>query len=318
MLGIVYGVLSAASFGFNSASARRGVLTGTAIQGVAISMPLGLALFFLCAVVFGEWQQAGFLSRRDILLFCAAGFMSLIWGRYFSMRALAAVGSNISGPAQQSQLLVSLALAMVFLGETLTPLKILGIVLIAGAPMYVLHRRSRTRRAGDGANITATAPDETTMPSLARIKFTPRMAEGYLCAVLAGIGIGISPVLVKAGLENTGLSLMGGLVSYSAACAMTAILLVVPSQFAQVRSIDQQSLKWFAIAGTGVSFSQLFRYLALGVAPVTIVQPLQSLSLIFRMIFGYLINRDHEAFDSDTIIGILMSFLGVIALSLSL
>jgi len=36
------------------------------------------------------------------------------------------------------------------------------------------------------------------------------------------------------------------------------------------------------------------------------------------MVFGYFINRDHESFDRHVILGIFMSFLGVLCLSLSL
>jgi len=313
MLGIIYGVLAAATFGFNNASARRGVITGTALQGIVISMPLGMLLFFLAAVAFGEWGEAHRLARMDILLFAAAGFMHFVWGRYFNIRSLAAVGSNLAGPVQQTQLLLSLTLAIVFLGETLTPLKIAGILLVVSAPMYILRQRAKANARAKSAGAAATPSQNGAAPG-----FTPRMAEGYIFALLAAVGFGTSPVLVKAGLANTGLSLMGGFVSYAVACAVVALLMAVPSLLGQVRAIKPESLKWFAYSGVGVSFSQLFRYLALGVAPVTIVQPLQSLSLIFRMIFGYFINRDYESFDRHVIVGIFMSFAGVLALSLSI
>ena len=61
----------------------------------------------------------------------------------------------------------------------------------------------------------------------------------------------------------------------------------------------------------------MFRFLAFGVAPVTIVQPLISLSVIFRMIFGFFINRSHERFDRQIIMGIILSFIGAVILSLS-
>jgi drug/metabolite transporter (DMT)-like permease len=313
MLGIVYGVLAAASFGFNNASARRGVLTGTAIQGLAISMPLGMLLFLLGAFLVGELSQIFALARRDVLFLTAAGIGHFVWGRYFNMRSLAAVGSNLAGPVQQTQLLISLTLAIVFLGETLTPLKIAGILLVVSAPMYVLRRQAKARALAKCAGAAAVPAEPPAEPG-----FKPRMVEGYTYALLAALGFGTSPVLIKAGLANTGLSILGGFVSYAAACAVVALLLLVPSLFLQVRTMKPVSLKWFAYSGVGVSFSQLFRYLALGVAPVTVVQPLQSLSLIFRMIFGYFINRDHESFDRDVILGIFMSFAGVLCLSLSL
>jgi hypothetical protein len=89
MLGVFYAVLAAAAFGFNNASARRGVLTGTPIQGLAISMPIGVVFFFLGAVATGEWSQVSRLVWWDILMLSGAGFMHFVWGRYFNILSLA-------------------------------------------------------------------------------------------------------------------------------------------------------------------------------------------------------------------------------------
>ncbi|HSM20329.1 MAG TPA: EamA family transporter, partial [Hyphomicrobiales bacterium] len=260
-----------------------------------------------------QFGQISELSRQGILLLMAAGVGHFVWGRYFNMRSLAAVGSNLAGPVQQTQLLISLTLAIVFLGETLNALKIAGILLVVSAPIYVLRSRAKAEARAKSAGAAAAPPEGDAEPA-----FEPRLAEGYSFAFLAALGFGTSPVLVKAALADTGLSLVAGFISYAAACAAVALLLLIPGLFLQVRAIKPVSLKWFAYSGVGVSFSQFFRYLALGVAPVTIVQPLQSLSLIFRMVFGYFINRDYESFDRHVIVGILMSFIGVLCLSLSL
>jgi drug/metabolite transporter (DMT)-like permease len=302
MLGILFGILAAASFGFNSASARRGVIGGTPFQAMAISMPLGLIMFAVLASVAGQWSKFARLDLSAIGFLAAGGFAHFVWGRYFNVRSLAAVGSNLAAPVQQFQLLLALALAVLFLGETLTPLKILGIVLVVSAPMYILSRRAKDK--------VAQKPTE-------KDGFKPRMAEGYTCAFLAGTGFGSSTVLIKAGLSDPGLSLIGGVVSYVAATSVVFLVLLIPRMRAEVRATNRQSAKWFLYSGLGVSVSQLFRFIAIGLAPVTVVQPLQSLSVIFRMIFGYFINRDHEAFERYVIVGIGLSFLGALALTLS-
>jgi uncharacterized membrane protein len=96
-----------------------------------------------------------------------------------------------------------------------------------------------------------------------------------------------------------------------------SLILLIPRQLADVKNLKPDSLKWFLYSGVGVSLSQMFRYLALGIAPVIIVQPLNALSLVFRVIFGYFINRDHEEFDRYVITGIFISFTGVLALTIS-
>ena len=312
MLGVLYAVLAAATFGFNNASARRGVISGTAIQGLAISMPMGLLTFAIGATLLGEWDQFSRMPAKNIGLLAAAGVLHFVWGRYFNMRSLAAIGSNLAGPVQQVQLLLSLSLAIIFLGETLTPLKVLGILLVVSAPAYILHRRRQdSLRAKDRRKNGAPPPPP------AATAFTPRLAEGYTYALLAAAGFGSSGVLIKAGIGGTGLSFLGGVVAYGAAVAVVAMVICLPSQLRQVSRIRAGSSKWFVYSGIGVSLSQVFRFLALGLAPVTVVQPLQSLSLVFRMIFGYFINREHERFDAYVIVGIALSFAGAMALSVS-
>jgi drug/metabolite transporter (DMT)-like permease len=318
MLGILFGVLAAASFGFNNASARRGVLSGGAIQGLVISMPIGMVMFAVLAAVFDQWPALARMTWAEVGFLAAGGFMHFVWGRYCNIRSLAAVGSNLAGPVQQAQLLLSLALAIILLGETLSPFKVMGILLIIGAPAYILRARAKAKASAARAKAvepepaTAARPDAGKKPA-----FTPRMAEGYIFALLSAVGFGTSPVLVKAGLAGTGASLVGGFISCIVATVVVALLLLIPSQLDETRRMNRESLKWFTLSGVGVSFSHLFRYLALGLAPVTVVQPLQSMSLLFRMIFGYFINRDHESFDRYVIVGILLSFAGALSLSLS-
>ena len=111
--------------------------------------------------------------------------------------------------------------------------------------------------------------------------------------------------------------MVGGVVSYIAATSVVVLVLLLPCMRTDVLGTTRQSAKWFVYSGFGVSVMQLFRFLAIGLAPVTVVQPLQSLSVIFRLIFGYFINRDHEAFELYVITGILLSFVGALSLTLS-
>src|ERR1700745_955439 len=66
MLGAVLAVLSAATFAFNNAAARRGVLTGTAIQGMSITIPVGLLGFVPLALVTGWLAHVPHLAPRSI------------------------------------------------------------------------------------------------------------------------------------------------------------------------------------------------------------------------------------------------------------
>ena len=110
-------------------------------------------------------------------------------------------------------------------------------------------------------------------------------------------------MLVRMGLENQGLgaSLAGGLVAYVAATAVFALVLLWPGQWKHVWAIDREAAKWFTFSGFLVFFSQMFLYMAMSIAPVTVVSPINRLTILFRLFFSRLLNPHHEVFGGAVI-----------------
>ncbi len=299
--------MAATFFALNNATTRRGVITGTVAQAMAITVPMGVPLFFLLLVIFGQLGALQQLSWQAIGLLSVAGVLHFVWGRYCNYRASKAIGANLQGPASQSDIIITLAFAVWFLDEKLTPLRVLGILLVIGGPLFTMVGDLRAARK---------SPEP---PS--KSGFQPKYFEGYLFAVLSGTGYGLSPIIVRLALRDSGLGMGGGLagafVSYLAAALFISLFAFVPGQIAHVRKLDARTCKWFIASGLTVMLSQMFRYLALSIAPVTVVQPIQRLSLVLRFYFGYLLNRDHEVFGSKVWISTAISLIGAIVLSIS-
>ena len=55
------------------------------------------------------------------------------------------------------------------------------------------------------------------------------------------------------------------------------------------------------------SSAQLLRYIALGLIPISIVEPIHRTSVIFRVIFGFIINRNHEIINLRVLLGVALS-----------
>jgi drug/metabolite transporter (DMT)-like permease len=141
VLGGFLALCSAASFAFNNASVRRAVLTGSIAQGMAITVPIGVPLFFIAALVTGNLAAVLGFSPTALAALSAAGILHFVWGRYCNYRATRAIGTNLVAPIQQFNLLVTLVLAIWLLGEYLTPLKILGIALILLGPTFTVPKK---------------------------------------------------------------------------------------------------------------------------------------------------------------------------------
>src|SRR5262249_38767885 len=126
--------LSAGTFAFNNASARRGVLTGSVAQALAMTVPVCVRHFFLAALATGALGTLAAFSGEALGLLALAGVLHFVVGRYCNFRAAQAIGANLAGPLIQFSLAVTLALAILVLKEPLTVLRIAGIALLALAP----------------------------------------------------------------------------------------------------------------------------------------------------------------------------------------
>jgi uncharacterized membrane protein len=306
MLGGLLSLLSAVTFAYANASVRRGVLTGTVLQAVGISLPVALPIFVLAMLPTGGFKILAGFDVRSLILLAVAGVIHFAWGRYCNYRATKAIGANLVAPIQQYSLILTLVLAFVWLGEPLTLLRVIGIILVVAGPAMTL-----------GPDKPATPK---TMPETpGETAFRPHYAEGYVYALLSAIGFGLSPILIGMAFEKKGIAIgiAGGFVSYLAATAALALTMLLSGQWASLRRIDGETTKWFVFSGIAVCMSQMLRYMALAVAPVSVVTPIQRLSLVFRIYFGWMINPKHEVFGGRVVVGTVVSLVGAVALSVS-
>jgi len=193
MLGGLLALLSAVGFAFETATARRGVVTASVTQALAVTLPIGVPIFLLLTVMCGALHALVGFSAETIAYLALAGVLHFAWGRYCNYRASKAMGANLVAPVQQSNMLVTLALAIWILGEHLTLLRIMGIGLVVLGPALT---SDRTRHRSP--DTIAGAPIERSE----RKMFQPNYAEGYLFALLSSTGYGISPILVRLALEK--------------------------------------------------------------------------------------------------------------------
>lgn len=303
MLGGLFALLSAATFALNQASARRGVLHGTVLQALCITVPMGVPFFLAIAAATGNLGEIFGFSTASLIWLSLAGVVHFLAGRFFNYWAVQAIGTNLSGPIQQLDIVVSLSLAIWLLGEYLTPLRVVGICLIAFAPLLTLR------------NDIAAAKGKTEQT----LKFTPALGRGYLGAILSGICYGISPILVRAGLQDAspGASMAGGAISYFAASVALFLIVAATGKVRDVINTDKSALPWFAFAGLSVGAAQVFRYAALALVPVSVVAPILRVGLVFRLIFSWWLNKGHEVFSPGVVLGTVLSLFGAFLLSIS-
>lgn len=299
MLGALLSLASAAFFGLNNATIRRGVIKGSVLQAMAITVPFGVPMFIAFAAFMGGFQAMAEWGLAPWLWMSLAGVVHFVAGRYGNYKATQTIGATLSTPIQQVSILVALILAFAFLGETVNMVNVAGILLVVVGPMVLLRRRGNIAKAGRAKG------------------FEPQYGPGLFWGAVCALGYGTSPLFVALGIGAGGIadSVGGLLVSYTAA-TLTVIAIIAGAGWEKtVGGLERETAIWFLLSALFVGLSQLFRYVALAIAPLSVVVPIQRLSVVFRLIFNAILNRDHEIFDRWVVASILLSVVGAIALA---
>lgn len=313
MLGAIYATLAALTFAMNNAAMRRGVLTGTAGQAIALTVPLGGLCFLAMAIVTGQISEIRSFPLAAASWLGAQGVLQFLIGRYFNYEANRLVGVNISAPIIQLQVVVTMLLAVVLLREEFTVLQAFGTVLMLGGSFGTqLHKPAPPK-----ADLEA---EPAMVATVAKPQFRPRYLPGVLCGLGAAAAYGVAPLLVRAAFESTPVKnvIAGGVIAYAAATAALLVLVGLLPQFRQsIRAVNRNSATWYAAAAALVAASHGFVYAALAVAPLMVVVPILQLSLIFRIVLSQLLNRDYEVMNAAVIIGSIVAVIGSIGVSMN-
>ena len=224
--------------------------------------------------------------------------MHFLIGRYTNYKCTKAVGANVAGPIQQFTVVVSVVLAIVVLGEQINTLSWIGIILLTLGPLAVSQERKSKK--------------------VANLQFEFKLMEGYFYGFISSICYGSSPVLVALAMETKTwqLAVFGAFIGHAAASLVLLVVIIAFGFTAEVRNTDRKNIPDFMTSGVFVFLSQGLRYVALALAPVYIVSPIQRTSTIFRVIFSKIVNPTTELFGIWIWIGIGISLLGAVLLAL--
>ena len=299
MLGAVLAVLSAATFALNNVAARRGVVTGTPIQGMAVTIPLGVVCFLPVAILSTAVAGLPPFTPQAIAWLAVVGLLHFVGGRYCNYRASQLAGVNLTAPVIQLQVIVTLVLAVAVLHEPFTVLQLIGsVVMVVGS--LVTQQPAHAVRGGEAA------------------KFNPQRGAGFLFAALAALAYGTTPIMVRSALAGAGpfSGILGALIAYGAATLAVAFALSSAALRRNVMALKRDNLPWFVYSGVFVALAQGLHYSALAVAPILLVAPVMQTGLLFRLLFSLAINRDYEVFGWAVILGTAVSLLGACVVSL--
>jgi len=295
MIGSFLAILSAISFSLNKIFLRRAVLNvSDASLGILISVPTAVPLFFIILVFTGQLQTLFNFSWQGYLWMSLAGILHFVVGRSFNYKCVQVVGVNIANILSRSDIPVSVIIGVTLLHEPLSWQLLLGVLLIIFGITL--------------AGLNTHVPNNSIGP------FTKIPARAYVFGFGCGLSWGIAPIFVKLGLDGSVPPVAGVFISFLAATAALSFSLTNRKRRSSLVNMPSRSALQFFIAGSLSSMANLIRYLALDIAPASVVTPLVSITPVFGLFFAFLFNRDLEIFSKSVIIGTVTVVLGTILL----
>lgn len=192
------------------------------------------------------------LTAAALGLFAAAGVASGLLGRVCQYASIRRVGASRTSPVVTSAGLVSVALAVVVLGEQLTPLHLLGVLLVLVGVVGVSWETT-----------SGPVPDSVT-----------DVAAAFAFALGAAGLYGLEPILVKLGLGRGTPALVGLAVMAVTATLGLSLYRRATGGVDVVGALTGPGSRHALAAGLVGAVAQLFYLRALSVAPVVLVLPI--------------------------------------------
>jgi drug/metabolite transporter (DMT)-like permease len=325
LLGVLYAALGAFTFALNNVAMRRGVVTGSVLQGMALTVPIGGLSFLVMTIAFGQLGQLILFPAVALAWLAGQGVVHFVLGRYCNYKSNQLMGVNLAAPVVQLQVAVAMMLAVAILHEKFTVLQVIGSALMLGGS-FVTQTRSTRRRNNASMPLPSmpivrlSAEREPAVPTpMPKPAFRPRILSGYLFALGAAMCYGASPLMAReAFLHAPGVgTAAAGCLAYAAATLFFSLILLKPASWADIRGTSRENLPWFLSSAVLVAISQAFVYASLAIAPLMVVTPILQLSLVFRLFLSQLINRDYEIMNAAVLIGALTAVLGSMLVSMT-
>lgn len=289
---IVFAFGSAIFAGLTAILAKCGIKNTD--SNVATALRTIVVLIFSWIMVFVAGAQAGLSSidGRTLLFLVLSGIATgASWLCYF--KALQIGDVNKVTPIDKSSTILTMLLAFLFLGEAITIIKFIAMVLI-GVGTYLMIQKKETINGE---------------PPVRKSKSPSWLLYAFGSAIFASL----TSILGKIGIENVN-STLGTAVRTIVVLVMAWMIVFVTKKQNTIKEIDKKSWWFLGLSGIATGSSWLCYYRALQTGPASVVVPIDKLSILVTIAFSYAVFKEKLSVKSG--IGLVLIVLGTLSLLL--
>lgn len=284
---LLFAGLSALFAGVTAVLAKCGIRRTD--SDVATALRTGVVLLFAWAMVFlvGAQGAVTAISGRSLLFLLLSGLSTgASWLCYFKALSLGEINKVV--PVDKSSIVLTVLFAMAFLGErSHWVLRLLCLTLIATGTLLMIERKVSEEKRPEG----------------------PWLIYAALSAVFAAL----TSILAKVGVE--------GVESNVATALRTFVVLLMAwgivlgrKKMPLLRGIDRRELCFIVLSGVATGASWLCYYRAIQLGDVSIVAPIDKLSILVTVAFSAVVFK--ERLTRKAAVGLIFITVGTLAMAI--
>ncbi|MGI6064279.1 EamA family transporter [Blautia sp.] len=284
---ILYAVGSSFFAGITAVLAKCGIKKTDSDVATMIRTVVVLVFSWLMVLITGSGDGITRLSGKTVLFLVLSGLATgASWICYF--HALQKGDINKVVPIDKSSTVLTILLALIFLGEGINAGKIAAVILIGGGTLLMIDRKVTERNQ-------------------------KKQKDWLIYAVLSAVFASLTAILGKIGIQNVD-SNLGTAIRTTVVLLMACLMVVITGKANQIRKTDRRELRFIILSGFATGASWLCYYRALQDGPASVVVPIDKLSILVTIFFSWLVF--HEKLSKISVCGLTGIVAGTLLLAI--
>lgn len=291
---IAYAFGSALFAGITTILAKCGIRKTDSNVATAVRTVIVLLFSWIMVFIVGSFETITAIKWETYVFLILSGLATgASWICYF--RALQLGDINKVVPIDKSSTVLTMLLAMIFLGEEITFLKILGIIGIGAGTYLMIEKKAATqnKKAEYGGKI--------------------KNNRWFLYASLSAVFASLTSILGKVGITDVE-SNLGTAIRTFVVLMMAWVVVFITGKQKEVKQINKRELIFICLSGVATGASWLCYYKALQDGQASIVVPIDKLSIVITIAFSYFVFKEKLNWKSGT--GLILIVCGTLVMLL--
>lgn len=283
---LIMAVLSALFAGLTTILAKCGIKNTDSDIATAVRTIVVLVFSWIMVFVVGSFGTITAIESKSLLFLVLSGLATgLSWICYFKALSMADVNKVV--PIDKSSTILTVLLAIILFGETHNlAVKLVGTVMIAVGVFMMIEKKD-------------VAPQEN--------------QKGWMIyAVLSAVFAAATSILAKVGItgveSNLGTAIRTGVV-----LILAWAIVFGKGKHKNIKSISKSELIFICLSGIATGASWLCYYYAIQNGVVSVVVPIDKMSILITVAFSYIFLK--EKLKARSAIGLALMSLGTLAMA---